>query len=52
MHTIIDVLVGNGQPQEVIFLVLMQALPESETAAMLRIAICPGRMQQVANSPQ
>jgi hypothetical protein len=49
MHTKIDVLVGNGQPQEVIFLVLMQALPDSEIAALVRIAICPGRMQQVAN---
>jgi hypothetical protein len=29
--------------------VLMQTLPDSKTAALVRVAICPGRMQQVAN---
>ena len=46
------VLVGNGNLKKLLFLVLMQALPDSETAALVRIAICPGRMQQVANFPQ
>jgi len=43
------VLMGNDKFKKLLFIVLMQALPDSETATLIRIAICPGRMQQVAN---
>ena len=40
---------GNGNFKKLLYTVLMQTLPDSEIAALVRMAICPGRMQQVAN---